>query len=79
MAIRKSVWHQHVGPVKTRESERVMPLADEMIADLLAWRAETMYARDNDWVFASSRMKGRQPLWPESVMKNHFRPAAKLA
>jgi integrase len=53
-----------------------MPLDDEMIADLLAWRRQTKYAKDNDWVFASSRMKGTQPLWPEGVMKNHIRPAA---
>jgi integrase len=33
--IRKSIWQQHVGPVKTGESEKVMPLDDEMIADLL--------------------------------------------
>ncbi len=24
-------------------------------------------------------MKGQQPLWPEGVMKNHIRPAAKRA
>jgi integrase len=77
MAIYKSVWHQHVGPVKTKESERVMPLDEQMIVDLLAWRSQTKYAKDSDWVFASSRMRGRQPLWPEAVMKNHIRPAAK--
>jgi hypothetical protein len=79
MSIHKAIWHQQVGPVKTMESERIMPLDDEMVADLLAWRKQTTYAKDTDWVFASSRMKGRQPLWPEGVMKNHVRPAAKRA
>jgi len=79
VTIRKSIWKQRVGPVKTKESERVMPLDDTMTADLLAWRAETPYAKDSDWVFASRRMRGRQPLWPGSVMKNHIRPAAKRA
>lgn len=79
ITIYKSIWHQHLGPVKTRESERVMPLDDAMIADLLAWRSQTKYAKDSDWIFASSRMKGEQPLWPEGVMKNHIRPAAKRA
>jgi site-specific recombinase XerD len=32
-----------------------------------------------DWIFASSRMHGKQPLWPEAVLKNHIRPAAKRA
>ncbi len=77
--IRKSIWHQHLGPVKTDESERVMPLDDEMIADLLRWRSETPYARDQDWIFASARMKGRQPLWPEGIMRNYIRPAARRA
>ncbi len=79
MSIHKAIWHQQVGPVKTMESERVMPLDDEMVADLLAWRKQTTYAKDTDWVFASSRMKGKQPLWPEGVMKNHIRPAAERA
>jgi integrase len=79
LSIHKAIWHQHIGPVKTQESERIMPLDDEMIADLQAWRKQTTYAKDTDWVFASSRMKGKQPLWPEGVMKNHLRPAAERA
>jgi len=39
--IRESIWRQYIGPVKTDESERIMPLDDEMIADLLRWRSET--------------------------------------
>ena len=77
--IRKSIWQQHLGPVKTEESEKVMPLDDEMITDLLRWRGETRYAKDGDWIFASNRMKGRQPLWPEALMRNYIRPAAQRA
>lgn len=77
--IRKSIWQQHVGPVKTDESEKLMPLDDEMIADLLRWRSETPYAGDQDWIFASERMKGRQPLWPEAIERNYIRPAAERA
>ncbi len=47
-----------------------------MVADLLAWRRETPYAQEGDWVFASSRKRGKQPLWPEAVLRNHLRPAA---
>jgi integrase len=74
--IRRSIWHQHVGSVKTEESEKVMPLGEEMITDLLRWRKETPYAGDQDWIFASASMKGRQPLWPEAIMENYIRPAA---
>ena len=74
--IRKSIWHQHVGPVKTEESEKTMPLGEEVITDLLRWRKQTPYAGDQDWIFASARMKGRQPLWPEAIMRNYVCPAA---
>jgi integrase len=77
--VRKSIWQQHLGPVKTEESEKVMPLDDEMIAGLLRWRSETRYAKDGNWIFASERMKGRQPLWPEAIMRNYICPAAQRA
>jgi integrase len=64
VTIRKSIWHQHLGPVKTDDSLRVMPLADFMVKALREWHAQTAYAGPKDWVFASAQMKGRQPLWP---------------
>jgi integrase len=36
-------------------------------------------AKDEDRVFASSRKKGKRPLWPEGVLENHIQPAAKRA
>jgi integrase len=77
--VRKSVLQQHVGPVKTAESEKVMPLDDETLATLQSWREETPYASDTDFIFASARMHGRQPLWPEALMRNHIAPAARRA
>lgn len=50
---RKSIWNQRLGPVKTEESEKFLPLDDEMLADLLRWREVTPYAQDSDGVFAS--------------------------
>ncbi len=79
LRIHKSIWKQHVGPVKTEESEKLLPLDDEMLADLKRWRETTPYAADEDWVFASPRMRGKQPLWPEAVLRRHLRPAAKRA
>lgn len=76
--ISKSIWQQ-LGPVKTEESEKVMPLDEETIATLELWRQETVYAQDSDWIFASSLMRGRQPLWPESLMRNYIVPAARRA
>ena len=50
-----------------------------MISDLLRWRSQTRYAKDGDWIFASNRMKGRRPVWPEAIMRNYIRPAAQRA
>jgi hypothetical protein len=36
-------------------SERIMPLDDEMIADLLAWRKQTTYAKDRPQQDAQSQ------------------------
>ena len=34
---------------------------------------------EQDWIFASGRMKGRPPLWPEAIERNYIRPAAERA
>jgi integrase len=77
--IRKSIWQQHLGPVKTEESEKVTPLDEKMVGDLEHWRQETPYAQDSDSIFASPRMHGRQPLWPEALMRNYIVSAAARA
>jgi integrase len=79
LSIHKAIWHQRVGPVKTECSERTMPLDDAMLRDLQRWRETTPYAGEEDWIFASPRMHGRQPLWPEPVIRNHIQPAAERA
>jgi hypothetical protein len=39
----------------------------------LAWQAiakgSDVYPMDGDWVFANPRMKGKQPYWPDNLMK----------
>src|SRR6185437_10847900 len=37
------------------------------------------YNRETDWVFASPTMKGKQPLWPETLWRRYGRPAVKAA
>ena len=34
---------------------------------------------ESDWVFASPTMKGKQPYWPDNLMKRYIKPAAKKA
>ena len=67
---------QRVGPVKTEASGKAIPLDDCLVEDLLTWRRETPYARDSDYVFASTKMKGKQPYWLSCIMQHHIKPAA---
>src|SRR5215469_2349820 len=41
--------------------------------------SHSAYNRPDDYVFASIKMHGKQPIWPNSAMEDHIRPAAKRA
>jgi site-specific recombinase XerD len=43
---------------------------------LVNWRSESAFNQPEDYVFASVEMNGKQPLWPNSAMEKHIRPAA---
>jgi integrase len=47
-----------------------------LIEELLAWRRETPYAQDSDYVFASTKMRGKQPYWMSRIMQHHIKPVA---
>jgi N-acetylglutamate synthase-like GNAT family acetyltransferase len=49
-----------------------------MAEDLLRWRRQNVYASDDDYVFASETMRGKQPYWPDNLMKRHIQPVAKV-
>jgi integrase len=38
--------------------------------------SQTPYARQSDWIFASSRLRGRQPRTASILAADHLRPAA---
>src|ERR1017187_1311056 len=43
---------------------------------LLAWRKETMYAKDTDWIFPSSYTKGKTPRVGNMLVRSYLYPAA---
>ena len=45
-----------------------------MAEDLLRWRRQSIYASDDDYVLASETMRGKQPFWPDNLMKREIRP-----
>jgi integrase len=67
----------HVGKLKTEISRKLVPLHPYQLESLAAWRAVSAYSDDTDWVFASHRMKGKKPYWPDMILQRHIRPLAK--
>ena len=67
---------QRIAKVKTEASKKSIPLDDVLIEELLAWRRETPYAQDSDYVFASPKMRGKQPYWMSRIMQHHIKPVA---
>jgi len=73
---RHGIFHQHVGGLKTEESGKPVP-ASEAVADVLrAWRSLSLYTDQDDYVFPSPKMGGKQPLWPCALLRKNIRPAA---
>ena len=76
---KRSIVKQRIGKVKTEASKKSIPLDDVLIEELLAWRRDTPYAQDGDYVFASTKMRGKQPYWMSRIMQHHIKPAAAQA
>ena len=79
MNLCRSVVSQVVGWMKTESSHKPLPLDPGIAAVLLGWRAHTAFNQPDDWLFASPQMLGKQPYWPETLLRRHIRPAAKRA
>ena len=77
MMVRRGVVYAKTGRTKTDASRAAMPLAPAVLESLEHWRRQTPYAGVADWVFASPRMKGKQPYWGNTMVANHLRVAAR--
>ena len=51
--VSRSLVDQHVGPVKTEVSRKLMPIDEYVARDLLAWYAITRYKGSGDYVWAT--------------------------
>ena len=51
--------------------------APQLLLDVpAAWRRETMYASDDDYVFPSTKLGGKQPRSRSMLVEDYLRPAA---
>lgn len=74
-----SVVEGEVGDCKTEVSQQPVPLDELTLEELQSWRRVTLYSADSDWVFASSVLFGKMPVWAVSSLQKVLQPAAKRA
>lgn len=76
LSVTRSVYRQRVGWCKTEISKKPVPLDPWVAEELLTWKRAAPYNQQDDWMFASTRKKGKQPYSPDSLLKRCIRPAA---
>ncbi|MCU1340647.1 MAG: integrase family protein [Candidatus Acidoferrum typicum] len=65
-----------VDHLKTDGSAAPVPLG-ELLADALrGWHQQTLYAKQEDWIFPSTKLKGKTPLSASMMTAAKIRPAA---
>jgi integrase len=64
---------------KTKLSRSRVEAPQLLLDALAAWRRETMYADDDDFVFPSEKLDGRQPRSGSMLVEDYLRPAAMAA
>lgn len=62
--------------MKTEASRKPIPLDSGLADVLLNWRGRSEYRGQDDWLFASPRMKGAKPYDPGTILSKVIRPAA---
>src|SRR6266446_6110251 len=74
----RRVWvgNELVLRMKTDGSAAPVPLGDLLADALQSWHRNTLYAKPEDWIFPSSKMKGRTPLSASMMAKDKIRLAA---
>ena len=63
------------GDTKTESSRKPVPLHTSVVECLYAWRSESKYNGDEDFLFPSVRNEGKTPVTPDMILKKIIRPA----
>ena len=75
--IKQTFVHGNMQPgAKTKLSKSTVTMHPVLAQLLKDWRAETTYALDADYVFASAKLKGRKPRLGSMVEQDYLQPAA---
>jgi integrase len=65
-----------LGRPKSRASKAPVEMHETIAALLRAWRHETPYSKDSDFVFPSFKLHGKQPRLGSMIAQDYIRPAA---
>jgi integrase len=76
LKLERGVVRNDLTRLKTEGSRKGVPLSDELCAVLAVWRKECKYPADGDWVIASPTAEGKIPLWLDTTLRDHIKPAA---
>jgi integrase len=77
IAIRRTFVHSTMQEGAKTKLSRSRVEAPKLLLDALAgWRRNTLYAGDDDYVFPSSKLHGKQPRSGSMLVEDYLRPAA---
>jgi len=62
------------GPCRTESSQKPVPLHPLIAETLVQWREQQPYRKQDDWVFASRRYRGRKPYWGQAILRKFILP-----
>lgn len=65
-----------LGPPKSLQSKRPVVMTGGLAAVLKAWRGDTIYGADEDFIFPSYKLHGKQPRIGSMIVQDYIRPAA---
>ena len=77
LRIGRGIVRQHVGAVKTDESNATVAIDSEMLNALKAWKQTTQFSAEEDWLFASPVRLGRLPISYPWVWRSYQQAAIK--
>jgi integrase len=77
IAIRQTFVHLKMQEgANTKLSRSRVEVPKLLLAALAAWRKETVYAEDGDYIFPSNKLGGTQPRSGSMLVEDYLRPAA---
>ena len=61
---------------KTLASKAPVPMCRALASYLAEWRQQTQYNKNEDYILASQKLNGKQPLWGQTMNADFVKPAA---